>query len=114
MREPKNDLTRLEHILEAISYVESYTNGITEEQLKKDKLRLHAIIYNVQIIGEAVYKLSVEFKQQHTETQWAVIEKMRHILVHDYFRINIEVLWDVVSKDILVLKSQIEGYIKDI
>ncbi len=38
--------------------------------------------------------------------------KMRHILVHDYFRINIEVLWDVVSKDILVLKSQIEGYIK--
>ena len=114
MREPKNDLTRLEHILEAISYVESYTNGITEEQLKKDKLRLHAIIYNVQIIGEAVYKLSGEFKQQHTETQWAVIEKMRLILVHDYFRINIEVLWDVVSKDILVLKSQIEGYIKDI
>ena len=77
-------------------------------------LHLHATIYNVQIIGEAVYKLSKEFKQQHPQTPWAVIEKMRHILVHDYFRINFEVLWDVVTKDIPLLKSQVLLYLSDV
>lgn len=74
---------------------------------------LHATIYNVQIIGEAVYKLSPEFKQQHPGTPWAAIEKMRHILVHDYFRINFDVLWDVITKDLPILKVQIEQYIKE-
>jgi uncharacterized protein with HEPN domain len=111
MREPERDLSRLEHILTAIDCVEEYTKDINEEQLKNDKLRVHATIYNVQIIGEAVYKLTKEFKDQHTETPWAVIEKMRHILVHDYYKINFEVLWDVVTKDIPLLKQQIESYL---
>ena len=65
----------MEHILTAISHIENYVDGITEEQLRDDMLHLHATIYNVQIIGEAVYKLSKEFKQQHPQTPWAVIEK---------------------------------------
>ena len=113
MREPKRDKSRLEHILTAIACVEDYVYGISEEGLKNDKLHLHAIIYNVQIIGEAVYKLTNEFKQQHPETPWPVIEKMRHILVHDYFNINFEVLWDVVYQDIPLLKRQIERYLTE-
>lgn len=113
MREPNRDITRLKHISAAILCVEEYTKGVTEEQLKGDRLRLHATIYNVQIIGEATYKLTSEFKQQHQETPWAVIEKMRHILVHDYFKINFDVLWDVITKDIPVLKSQVEHYISE-
>lgn len=114
MREPNRDITRLEHIRAAIICIEDYTNGIIEEQLKEDRLRLHATIYNVQIIGEAVYKLTTEFKHKHPDTPWDVIEKMRHILVHDYFRINFEVLWDVIVRDIPVLKSQVEYYISEI
>lgn len=113
MREPERDISRLEHILTAISCVEEYTEGVSEDQLRQDKLCLHATIYNVQIIGEAVYKLTNEFKQLHPDTPWGVIEKMRHILVHDYFKINFDVLWDVVSQDIPKLKSQIEAYIKE-
>ena len=113
MREPERDVSRLEHILEAIDNIENYVDGIDEEQLIADKVRLHATIYNVQIIGEAVYKLTTEFKARHTETPWAVIEKMRHILVHDYFRINFDVLWDVVTKDVPPLKSQVEHYLSE-
>ena len=82
----------MEDILSAINCVEEYTKDVSESQLKADKLRLHATIYNVQIIGEAIYKLTKEFKEEHRETPWHLIEKMRHILVHDYFRINLEVL----------------------
>lgn len=113
MREPERDLSRLEDILSAINCVEEYTNGLSEEQLKEDKLRLHATIYNVQIIGEAIYKLTKEFKQDHPDTPWHLIEKMRHILVHDYFRINFEILWMVIMEDIPLLKEQVTKYISE-
>ena len=112
MREPERDLSRLEHILEAIGCVENYVDGISKEQLEKDKLHLHAVIYNVQIIGEAVYKLSKEFKDIHTEIQWRAIEKMRHILVHDYFSINFEILWVVITIDLPELKMQVNKYLE--
>ena len=114
MREPEKDISRLEHILSAIECIEDYTQGISEGQLKEDKLRLHATTYNVQIIGEAVYKLTANFKQQHSKTPWTAIEKMRHILVHDYFKINFDVLWDVITKDIPLLKSQVKQYLLEI
>jgi len=103
----------LEDILSAINCVEEYTKDVSESQLKADKLRLHATIYNVQIIGEAIYKLTKEFKEEHRETPWHLIEKMRHILVHDYFRINLEVLWIVITEDIPLLKEQVARYISE-
>ncbi|MBQ2575461.1 MAG: DUF86 domain-containing protein [Bacteroidales bacterium] len=92
MREPARDKNRLEHILQAISKVEEYTNSKTKEYLANNSLYLHATAYNIQIIGEAIYKLSKEFKDTHSETPWRIIEKMRHILVHDYFSVDIEII----------------------
>jgi len=112
MREPERDQSRLEDILSAINCVEEYTKHLTETQLKEDRLRLHATIYNVQIIGEAIYKLTKEFKQEHPDTPWHLIEKMRHILVHDYFRINFDILWIVITEDIPLLKEQVKRYIE--
>ena len=113
MRELERDLSRLEDIISAIKSVEEYTCGLSEQQLKEDKLRLHATIYNVQIVGEAIYKLTNEFKQGHSDTPWRLIEKMRHILVHDYFRINFEILWMVIKDDLPLLKEQVSKYVKE-
>lgn len=114
MRESERDLSRLDDILSAIACVEEYTKDIGETQLKGDKLRLHATIYNVQIIGEAIYKLSKDFKQEHPDTPWHLIEKMRHILVHDYFRINFEILWVVIKEDLPLLKEQVTKYMSEL
>ncbi len=111
MREPLRDRGRLEHILDAIDRVEEFTSGRTKEQLVSDPLHLHATVYNVQVIGEAIYKLTPEFKLAHPQTPWALIEKMRHILVHDYYRINNDILWLVITEDIPPLKAQIKSYI---
>lgn len=112
MREPVRDTGRLGHILEAINYVETFTEGLTYDDLLSDALHLHAVVHNVQIIGEAVYKLSLEFKATHPDTPWAIIEKMRHVLVHDYYQIDFDILWDVIKKDLPVLKVQIESYLQ--
>lgn len=114
MREEIKDPGRLEHMLAAIDKVQEYTNGIDKESLKNDSMRLHATAYNIQIIGEAVYKLTKEFKEAHPETPWRLIEKMRHILVHDYFAVDFEFLWIVVQDDIQPLKLQIEGYLREL
>ena len=60
-----------------------------------------------------IYKLTKEFKESHTETPWRMIEKMRHILVHDYYQINLDILWIVINEDLSILEEQIKKYISD-
>jgi len=110
MKEPVRDKIRLEHILQGIARVEEYTRGMTKCQLRNNPLHLHATTYNIQIIGEAVYKLTDEFKNAHPDTPWRVIEKMRHILVHDYFAIDVDILWNVIADDLPLLKKQVLRY----
>lgn len=113
MREVIRDKGRLEHILEAIERIETFTAGMTEESLNADVLKKHATAYNIQIIGEAVYRLTPEFKTSHTDVMWRIIEKMRHILVHDYYQVNHHIMWLVITEDLPILKPQIEKYIKE-
>ena len=113
MRETAKDKGRLQHILSSIERVQEFTKGMSKEELVNDTLHLHATVYNVQIVGEAVYKLTKEFKESHTETPWRMIEKMRHILVRDYYQINLDILWIVINEDLPVLEEQIKKYISD-
>ena len=113
MRETVKDRTRLMHILNAIQKVEDYVNGMNKQQLLESSLHLHATAYNIQIIGEAIYKLTKEFKDSHPDTPWRVIEKMRHILVHDYFVVDVEIMWLVINDDLPILKRQIESYLSE-
>lgn len=113
MREIIRDPGRLRHILEAIEHILQYMDGISYEELEKDLLRTHAVAYNIQIIGEASYKLTKDFKEAHSETPWNLIEKMRHILVHDYFAVDLEFVWEVIRDDIPTLHQQVTEYLKE-
>lgn len=115
MREPVRDKGRLEHILEAIAHIEEYAKAIDSvEELEKDPMRKHAITYNVQIIGEAIYKLTTEFKTAHPSTPWRMIEKARHILVHDYYQIEMTILWSIITEDLSPLKKQVQEYLAEL
>lgn len=113
MREPLRDKDRLEHIIQAIEKIEDYTKNINKEQFLADSMRLHATTYNIQIVGEATYRLSLEFKAKHSEVQWSFIEKMRHVIVHDYYQINKNILWQVITEDLPPLKAQVNDYLKE-
>ena len=73
-----------------------------------DKLRYFAVVKNVEIIGEAAYMLSLEFKDAHSEIPWKDIIRMRHILVHGYASILPEILWQTALEEVPRLKNQIE------
>lgn len=109
MREIIKDRGRLEHMLAAIANVEEFTKGITLDDFVKSKVLFFAVVKNIEIVGEATYMLTKEFKQSHTSIPWLVIEKMRHVLVHGYYTVSPEKVWDTVQDDLPILKTQIEA-----
>ena len=108
MREEVRDRGRLEHMLKAIENVEEFTENISLEEFLKSKVLFFAVVKNIEIVGEATYMLTKEFKQTHTSVPWLVIEKMRHVLVHGYYTVSPEKVWETVQIDLPVLKQQIE------
>ena len=112
MREPERDPGRLQDIIQAADNIASFIEGITLEDLSQDKLRYFAVVKNVEIIGEAAYMLSVQFKEQHKEIPWKEIIGMRHVLVHGYATVLVEILWHTATTDVPLIKKQIEAIIR--
>lgn len=98
----------------AIDNIEDFTREMTYDAFIGDKRTLYAIIYNIQIIGEATYKLTKEFKATYPELPWPLMEKMRHVLVHDYYNIVPQAVWDVVTNDIPSIKPQLQQIIDNL
>ena len=111
MREPERDPGRLQDIIDAANHIVSFTEGYSQEELAVDKLRYFAVVKNVEIIGEAAFMLSPEFKKSHSEIPWDDIIRMRHVLVHGYSTILPELLWNTALKDVPQLKKEIEAII---
>ena len=106
MRDNLSDPVRLELILDAIANIEEYLTGTeTCEEFEKNKILCHAVVYNLQCIGECVYKLSSEFINAHDKIDWEAIEGLRHVLVHDYYAVNMETVWNIIQKDVPNLKQ---------
>jgi len=108
MREEVRDKSRLEHILECIDNIVEFTKEISYNDLLTNKILNFAVIKNLEIIGEASYKITKEFKAKHPEIEWRVIINLRHVLVHGYYKIKQEVIWDIIQKDLQPLKEQIQ------
>ncbi len=95
-------------ILLAARKVRQFTQGVGWEQFEKDDLTQNATMRQIQIIGEASRKVSVEYQQDHPEIPWLKIIGMRNKLVHEYFRIIPQSVWEVVVKDIPELIRLVE------
>ncbi len=105
MRDKVNDAARLELMLEAIGNIEEFMQGVdTCQAFVSNKLLCHAVIYNLQCIGEGAYKLSREYTNTHPEIDWEAIEGLRHVLVHDYYTVDMATVWAIMESDLPLLK----------
>ena len=87
--------------------------GYTLEALVNDKRTYYAVMKNVEIVGEAAYMLSKDFKSAHPETPWKTVQGMCHVLVHDYANIVSETLYDTAINDMIPLRQQVERYLEE-
>lgn len=113
MREPIKDRGRIEHMLEMALNLQEAKSLHTFEDILNDRILFYGITKMTEIIGEAAYKLTHEFRDTHPEIPWREIIGMRHLLVHGYFTINPEVLWDVIQNDIPSMIPVLKKYLEE-
>jgi uncharacterized protein with HEPN domain len=103
----RQDSDYLYDIQQAIERIQSYASGLSYEQFLDDIKTQDAVIRNLQVMGEAVRKLSGSLIERYPEIPWREIAGLRNRIVHDYFGINFEIIWTVVQVEIPHLSHQI-------
>jgi uncharacterized protein with HEPN domain len=114
MKKQRDYSDYLNDIYDSINKGISFINEMTYEEFKEDEKTQYALTRVIEIIGEASKKIPVEIKTQSEEIPWREISGMRDLLVHDYFGVNIKVVWETVMNDFPVLEEKIQKLIKDI
>ena len=99
----------IKHILDSIDAVENYTKNLSEDQFLRSLEKQDAIVRRVEIIGEAVRNIPADFRQAYPDIPWRKISGMRDKLVHEYFGVDLELVWAVVKKDLPSFKRQIKN-----
>lgn len=96
------------HIVESIELVEEYSEKLTTTTFKKDQAMQDAIIRRLEIIGEAVKNIPTSFKASYPEIPWKQMAGMRDILIHEYFDIDLGLTWQVVKRELPLIKTKLQ------
>ena len=100
-------------MLQAIERICRYTKGKNFEDFIADDMMYYAVVKNIEILGEASNMLPEEFRQAHPKTPWKQVNGMRNYIVHEYFQVDNNVVWDVITNDLPILEQQIKEYLTE-
>jgi uncharacterized protein with HEPN domain len=110
----KDDRIYLDHILESFTKAIQYLNNVSYEAYMADEEKQDAIIRKIEVAGEATKRLSSEIRKKYGHVPWRAIAGMRDKLIHDYFNVDLEMVWETATKDIPSLIPEIETILKEL
>jgi len=108
MKSKLGDRQRLLHILEAIEEIQSYTAKTDLDTFLGNSMMRFACVKQIEIIGEAANTITTETRSTFTELEWKQIIGMRHVLVHEYFGVDFDLIWQVIINDLPQLKEKVK------
>ncbi|KMP12044.1 hypothetical protein UZ36_02450 [Candidatus Nitromaritima sp. SCGC AAA799-C22] len=109
----KRDIVRLKHMLDAAREALEFVREKTRAELETDRMLLLALIKSIEIIGEAASGLSETCQNQYPAIPWKSIVNMRNRLIHAYFDINLDVVWNTVAEDLPPLTVELEKILQE-
>ena len=101
----------LEDILESVKNIMSYVGSISYDDFIKDRMRVDAVVRNLEIIGEASNKIPQEIKDKYPSVEWQKMSDFRNVLAHEYFGIKYKIMWDIIKNKLPELEKQIQSII---
>jgi len=110
----KHNRVFLKHILDEIDFLTRETEAKKFEEFIKNEMLKRACSRSLEIIGEAVRNLSPDFKKQYKEIEWKKISGLRDKMIHGYFGVNWDIIWDVIRNQIPRLKEQVESILEQV
>jgi uncharacterized protein with HEPN domain len=108
----KDDRTYLLHMLEAIEKIERYIAAVGFDDFSDNDMMIDAVVRELEIVGEAARNLSDSFQEEHSQIPWHKVRAMRNVLIHEYFGVNLKVVWDTCKSDVPTLKSFVDEMLK--
>ena len=108
----KHDKIRFKHMLDAIGEALSFAKNRSREALNHDRMLVLALIKDIEIVGEAASRISDETRDASQEIPWANIIGMRNRLIHAYFDINLDILWQTVTQDLPELAAKLKSVLE--
>jgi uncharacterized protein with HEPN domain len=109
---PRDYNLYLEDIMAAIERIEIYTRGISFQQFHENTMIIDAVLHNLEIIGEVAKSLPEEVKSRFSEVEWRKISGLRDIIVHQYFGISLEIVWDILQNKLPGLRFSVAEILK--
>jgi uncharacterized protein with HEPN domain len=104
---------RVHHILEAIEKINQYTIGMDSASFAANSMVTDAVLRNFQIIGEAARSVPDDIQQSYPQIPWSDMQRMRHIVVHDYDRVDLSIIWNTVQKHLTPLVEPLRKLLKE-
>ncbi len=98
---PKDYKVYIDDILESIGKIRLYIKGMSFEQFCSDSRTIDAVNRNLGVIGEAANRIPEDIKNKYSGVEWSRIIGLRNILIHDYSNVDLEIIWDIIQKNIL-------------
>ncbi len=108
----KDPLIFLQHVLDSIGDIEQFSKGLSKKGFLTNNLIQSAIVRKVEVIGEAIKHVPFSFRKKYPEVEWKKIAGTRDKLIHQYFGIDFDLLWDIVKKELPKLKKQVKEIIE--
>ncbi len=107
------DRIRMQHILDEANEARKYVEGISFDEFVEDGKTVRAVIRSIEVIGEAASKISIEFRKEHPDVPWQKIIGMRNRLIHVYFDIDYNVIWQTVKENLPPLIEQLQSILNN-
>jgi uncharacterized protein with HEPN domain len=99
----------VEDIWESIEKIERYIEGMTQDNFQSDEKTTDAVVRNFEIIGEAAGRLPEDFTSRCSEIEWVKIIGLRNRIVHEYFGVDLQIIWQILKKDIPAFKASLKN-----